>query len=248
MSTTEQRVRIVTDHDPMDPREWDNASRMICWHNRYNLGDEHGYSFDDFLRELAFEADDSLEDKVDWLENEEWDRLYDDSGSQYDATQAVEKVINDLVGKAILEGYVILPLYLYDHSGISMSTGQFACPWDSGQVGWIICDSETIKREFNGDRDLAEQCLESEVSTYNDYLTGNVYGFIVEGRDVCAEDACCAACDKFDTCDPDDDDAGWEDVDSCFGFFGPDPRVNGMAEHLGSDDLVDLAADAEIEP
>jgi len=30
-----------------------------------------------------------------------------------------------------------LPLYLYDHSGITMRTTSFADPWDSGQVGII---------------------------------------------------------------------------------------------------------------
>ena len=31
-----------------------------------------------------------------------------------------------------MEGMVILPLYLYDHSGITMNTTGFSCPWDSG--------------------------------------------------------------------------------------------------------------------
>jgi len=40
--------------------------------------------------------------------------------------------------------YVILPLYLYDHGGITMSTGAFSCPWDSGQVGWIYAPKKTF--------------------------------------------------------------------------------------------------------
>src|SRR5271166_4140206 len=30
----------------------------------------------------------------------------------------------------------ILPLYLYEHSGMTMNTTGFSCRWDSGQVGW----------------------------------------------------------------------------------------------------------------
>jgi len=41
-----------------------------------------------------------------------------------------------------LDKYIILPLYLYDHSGITMSTGPFSCPWDSGQVGWIYAPKQ----------------------------------------------------------------------------------------------------------
>ena len=41
---------------------------------------------------------------------------------------------------------VILPLYLYDHSGITMNTTGFSCGWDSGQVGFI-CISKKRKQE-----------------------------------------------------------------------------------------------------
>ena len=40
-----------------------------------------------------------------------------------------------------MDGMVILPLYLYDHSGITMNTCGFSCPWDSGQVGWIYASA-----------------------------------------------------------------------------------------------------------
>ena len=39
----------------------------------------------------------------------------------------------ELIGE--LENVVILPLYLHDHSGLTMNTSGFHCPWDSGQVG-----------------------------------------------------------------------------------------------------------------
>ncbi len=233
----EQRVRIVADSDPMDPREWDNVGRMICWHPNYNLGDKHDYHCDGFFRDLAFEVDDSLEGMVDRLEGDVWDKLYDQSGSSDEADRLIDSQVDKLIDKAVRAvraGHVILPLYLYDHSGITMRTGPFNCIFDSGQVGWIVCDNETIEREFNGDRELAEKCLESEVSVYDNYLTGNVYGFIVEETD------------EFD----EDGEPIWDDcdeLDSCWGFFGDDVRTNGMAEHLGSDDLVDLAVEAEVE-
>lgn len=47
----------------------------------------------------------------------------------------------------------ILPLYLYDHSMLSISTGCFAgrahhAEWDSGQVGYIYIDKETATKNF----------------------------------------------------------------------------------------------------
>jgi hypothetical protein len=239
---TEKRVRIIADHDPINPREWEcNAGRMICWHDRYNLGDDHNYADPaEFMEELACEADDDLMEELYRLKEDVWNRLYDravdagrDDPFNY-AERLISARIEKLVDNAVRDGYVILPLFLYDHSGITMSVGGFSCPWDSGQVGWIVCDKETIEKEWNGDRDLAEKCLIAEVATYDDYLTGNVYGFIVEERE---------EVEGVDWCD----DEGWEDVDSCWGFYGYDVRKNGMADHLESEELVELAACAEVE-
>ena len=91
--------------------------------------------------------------------------------------------LNDLVKR---KDVVSLPLYLYDHSGITMSTCPFSCPWDSGQVGYIYVRYEKLRESFGTKRITkkviknALECLESEVSVYNDYLIGNVYGYIVK--------------------------------------------------------------------
>ena len=39
----------------------------------------------------------------------------------------------------------VLPLYLFDHSGITLSTTPFSCPWDSGQVGVIYVHIDDLK-------------------------------------------------------------------------------------------------------
>jgi len=41
---------IVSDEYPFNPRtEWDHVSTMVCFHRRYDLGDDdHGYSFGDY--------------------------------------------------------------------------------------------------------------------------------------------------------------------------------------------------------
>lgn len=42
---------------------------------------------------------------------------------------------------------IILPLYLFDHSGLTMNTTGFSCPWDSGHVGFIFCSKERFRKE-----------------------------------------------------------------------------------------------------
>ena len=102
---------------------------------------------------------------------------------------------------------IVLPLYLYDHSGLTISTKPFECPWDSGQVGWIHMDAETIRREFGGDEGDAEKCLLAEVHEYDMYLQGNVY--------------------YYEICDSDGNH-----VDSCGGLYGYDYCERSAKESL----------------
>lgn len=100
----------------------------------------------------------------------------------------------DYKGWAQLEGSlyrhhdaaVVLPLYLYDHSGITMRTYPFECRWDSGQIGFIYVTKAKLRQEFNRKyvtarlEDKVTGILKSEVETYDQYLTGDVYGFVIE--------------------------------------------------------------------
>lgn len=153
------RCYVLYDRDPPNPRvDFDEAAHMICWHRRYNLGDEHKFS----------DPEDFDETSKDW---ESDDRIA-----------------------------VILSLYLYDHSGITMSCSPFSCPWDSGQVGYIYLTRGDMMREWGYKRLTAarrtklESYLKGEVETYDQYLTGDVYGYVVVG--------------------------GPNDGDSCWGYFG----------------------------
>lgn len=99
---------------------------------------------------------------------------------------------------------VKLPLYLYDHSGITMNTTGFSCPWDSGQVGFIYVDKKGILEATGGKNltkkrlDHAKRLLEGEVKTYDSHLRGEVYGFVIEEK-------------------VDDE---WVEIDACWGFYG----------------------------
>jgi len=101
------------------------------------------------------------------------------------------------------DSFFILPLYLYDHSGLTMSTEPFSCPWDSGQVGYIYVSKDDVRNEFGAGRistKLAKQAfkiLKGEVETYDQYLRGDVYGYIIK-------------------------DSNGVEQESCWGFYGED--------------------------
>lgn len=109
------------------------------------------------------------------------------------------------IRKSFLQKHVALNLFLYDHSGLSISSGPFSCRWDSGWFGIVAVSVEQVKKEYGwkvltqSRRKKIEEYLQNEIDTYNEYLHGEVYGFQVT---------------------PEDDDT--EILDSCWGFFGDD--------------------------
>jgi len=104
--------------------------------------------------------------------------LGDKHNYRYRGRQDLEETIkrNENVG-------VILPLYLYEHSGITMNTTGFSCRWDTMFVGFIYITKEKMLEEFGGKRvgkHLRKRITEyliGEVKVYDQYLTGDSFGF-----------------------------------------------------------------------
>lgn len=82
--------------------------------------------------------------------------------------------------------HTILPLYLYDHSGITMNTTGFSCQWDSMRVGFIFVSKDKVKEE-GVDESKVDEYLKGEVETYDQYLTGDVYGYKIYEVTTCNE-------------------------------------------------------------
>lgn len=75
----------------------------------------------------------------------------------------------------------VLPLYMHDHSGISIATfrhGQHAS-WDCGQIGFIYATKEDIKR-IGIKKSQVEKSLLHEVKIYNQYVQGDCYCLVKE--------------------------------------------------------------------
>jgi hypothetical protein len=114
---------------------------------------------------------------------------------------------------------VILPLYLYEHSGMTIRTSPFTCPFDSGQVGFIFISKQKMLQEYGGKivtqklKDRVTEYLKGEVKTYDQYLTGDVYGYRVFKVENGEE----------------------EELDSCWGFYGEEEC---MSEGVGIMDYL----------
>ena len=174
-----KKIEIFASPDGSNPRQYDNLAKMVCFHERYILGDEHNYSSGD-----------------------------------YSSFEEMKKDIIKRDGAVIVE-----PLYMYEHGGITISTTPFSCPWDSGQLGFVIVTKDGIKNNFGVKRvtkkliEKSKEILQSEVEEYKMYLEGDVYGFRCYDKD-------------------------GNITDSCTGFFGTDFEKNGMLCHISDEDIV----------
>lgn len=171
-------ISVQNDPDSESPREWDNLGTMVYWHRNYTLGDVDGRS-----------------------EYSDPDMFWYDLAGIEDTDSDLDKAMEIARKKN-----VILPLYLYDHSGITIRTSGFSCQWDSGQVGYIYVSYEQIRKEYDCKRVSAKmreriaRYLEGEVKTFDQFITNDVYGFDIERND----------------------DGEEVHIDACWGFYGYD--------------------------
>ena len=187
MAVNEPYALMVQPDDILiSPREVDeHFGTMVCFHPRYALGDHHNHmDKDDFLREMYLDTVGHDEAGM-----KRYERMVNIVSSRFrHGPKTEERAIDEAMQKVISEKYLMLPLYLYDHSGLAMSTESFSgraphAEWDSGQVGWIYVSKEDALKEFDADkmtgaiRQKADALMRSEVAAYDSYLRGECYGF-----------------------------------------------------------------------
>ena len=96
-------------------------------------------------------------------------------------------------------GYHVFPLYAYIHSGVALALSRdsypFTCPWDSGQIGYVFVSQQ----EFES-RDDAHGAASGHVSEWNDVLSGNVWGYVIEDEDGMPGDSCWGFVGDYEYC------------------------------------------------
>ena len=145
----------------------------------------------------------------------EWDNLgtiysnhryYDFDGHKIE--ELIDSVGGDIYDSVIpwdliAEKYYYRKVWMYDHSGVSVCSGE-RNPydmWDSGLYGVIVCEKEKAKKEYKDFdyncvllRERVEKQLDAEIDVLDEYCRGEVYGFVIT--------------------------KGEDKIDSCFGFYG----------------------------
>jgi hypothetical protein len=154
-------------------------------------------SFEHMGRRVTIYTDDDAESPRSWDINLAtlacWHRRMNLGDVRIDGGETEDELRARLT-EAGEEVLAVLPLHLYDHSGITMSTRPFGDRWDSGQVGWAYVTKSSAEKtgcvgaEWNADRYL--KAIVAEVLTYDMFLRGEIYGYEVEDADGGALDSC----------------------------------------------------------
>lgn len=214
--------------DFMNPREEDfNLGVMLCSHRDYTLGDEQidGEDFRpmitcpqcdgsgdvagrfELIRQsvgvVGVGTEASMDSEMETINRLEGNRRHwvePKTCPRCEGECEIEVGILEYL-KVERKATVILPLFLYDHSGISMSaggrldkgqddfsrSGRYALDsagWDVSSVGVIYATAErAAELGVTGDDEEIEKGLREEVKIYDQYLRGECFWFHVDDED-----------------------------------------------------------------
>lgn len=158
MNETYKGYTIKLEHDDLDdsPRDWDNLGRMLCFHGRYDLGDKHDVTSDDFTGWKEVET---------YLKN----KLY--------AVVIAPLYLYDHSGLRIKIGsfHGLLP-----QGHAEFDSGQIGFIYITKDDLKKEFNKQRISKKLLA---KAEKILESEVEVYDQYVSGDVYYFSIEDEE-----------------------------------------------------------------
>jgi len=107
------------------------------------------------------------------------------AGTSKDHLGDIRMSIEELNDIRKSEECISMPVYIMDHSGVSLSLTSFNDKWDSGVFGLIYISKNRASHEFEdlSGLDLERkiwEVMEGEISLYNMYLIGSCYYAVIK--------------------------------------------------------------------
>ena len=245
----EYLLTVENDTYSYDPRaKFDNVTTMVCWHSRHSLGDNHDYDgIEDFFQDLCkkvlgkdYEETEDLFWRNMFKMLEESNliyikplNLYEHSGMTISTSNAYpynDRWDSSPVGFA----YVTKQTVFKECGGIPVrdENGEYMMVEHKHEGHPSTYSVKTIPLTDENWKERAEMAVDDEVETYDYYLRGEVYGYTLEEKVHYKDETRCPHCNEIIKVDEYDD---WEEVDSCWGFYGSCLEENGILDSISSD-------------
>lgn len=141
------------------------------------------------------------------------------------APEEIQDYLNDPKSDEVwsFEDYYIFPVEAYIHSGVALTLGgNKTCSFDSSVSGYILVN----KSDFS--EDDVYGAAENLIVHWNQYLCGDVYGYIIEKKDIYYTIHKSDLDEMINTgtftskkyLNIADIEESWYEVESCYGFYG----------------------------
>lgn len=180
----------------LSPRDWSNVGTMAVSYNGYNLGDEN-------IKEIDFVQDC---DRCQGMGGRTYTIPVGDDDDDRDVPVTCAKCNGngwfDMHPVEYLKkergARVVLPLTVYEHSGITMQVGKVgdypfdSQGWDTSFVGFIFDTPEGVTQcigDSANDEEIKNALL-SEVTVYASYLEGDVTWWSVQDEETDFQEGC----------------------------------------------------------
>lgn len=227
-------LRVIQDDNSKSPDSWDNEDMFLVYNHRQFTVKREGFNPYDI-----------------------WHHIEATKGNKHE---------NYLYDK--YNDYYIFPVDAYIHSGVSLSlAGQTDYPdrrWDVSTTGYVLVKKEMVKSTENLDANKvldfpnhletrAREYAEGLIETWNQYLSGDVYGFQVMKQiktytiteedldNLSSPNDVGSGCDHIYTDEFKEiafEEIEHEELDSCWGFYGDNPKTNGILDHI-NDEIIE---------
>lgn len=218
-------INVYYDPDADDPRSWSNVATFVCEHRNYMLGDEHCIQdavnelFSSYVSSKAIieyfiksrgaklipgEENDGCDQYYEYetTYRGETYKHYIDADTSLDDDKIASQMEDELGLDEKLQlveetgEVVMLPISMYEHSGITLWLGSkwshYDAQWDCSSIGFAYVEKSTAKNEgmlnpgeayHNDWKEWAYAMMKDEMKTYDQFVRGEVYGYMIEDEE-----------------------------------------------------------------
>jgi hypothetical protein len=227
-----KRIRIIHDSSPQNPFEdWD-CEFPLMWDGGRNKGDDYSKGgIDKYLK--YYLTDNQITRhlrKILSMIGVEWE-VFNANYPLGDWTKAqrvdeVQEWLSEWLEESLNNRAEFCTEFGIKHY-FGRSTGYSQGDCVDVFICWTPEYGETTGVKY---KDVDDESLESSKKLFDNWMWGDVYGFILEECKSYAK----IPMEKFKEGDIEEfeEEEEWEEIDSCWGFFGDKWMENGMSDHI----------------